>query len=311
MPKLSQMTPAFDKIKPGLIRDFKHYHEQSWKIVQPLFDTPEGREQLFPRGAGRGRNRVTNALSTVVRYCNRSASRYATDADRAKLPPDLDWAKMDADAIKYADDQVAAFVYKLLRKVGDLNNANVLDADASRFEFRIIGELQGHKISVSQNRVLNCSPLGTLYHQWPAKIYVDGKFTPEAAYKGLMKIAPEEKAPPAPTKMDLEWIVSKGQRDIEKERDRMWQSKRTDDHSAHLVNYSAAELWAKKAEPAFINAMRDAVAQTLGVEIPGKASKAGIMRAISAAIVTGPASKIDKAKTAIELEKAMKAVPAF
>lgn len=36
-----------------------------------------------------------------------------------------------------------------------------------------------------QDRIFNVISKGTLYNQWPARIYIDGKRISEAAYKRL------------------------------------------------------------------------------------------------------------------------------
>lgn len=49
----------------------------------------------------------------------------------------------------------------------------------------IHGRLGTRKVRVQQDTIVKRSKHGQIYFQWPARIYVDGKFTPEAAYKAL------------------------------------------------------------------------------------------------------------------------------
>jgi hypothetical protein len=51
--------------------------------------------------------------------------------------------------------------------------------------FRIVGIKNDRSICIEQDRIVNVSPKGTLFNQFPARIYVNGKFTSAAAYAKL------------------------------------------------------------------------------------------------------------------------------
>ena len=50
---------------------------------------------------------------------------------------------------------------------------------------QVIANRDGQKIVLDQQRVLKFSSKGKMFHQFPARIYVDGKFYPEAVYKEM------------------------------------------------------------------------------------------------------------------------------
>lgn len=89
-----------------------------------------------------------------------------------------------AAAEKYADMVEESMKDKIMVKAGDLQNPQVQALNG--FTFVITGEYNGQKVSIEQTMILNVSSLGTLFNQFPARIYVDGKFKSEAAYKKMM-----------------------------------------------------------------------------------------------------------------------------
>jgi hypothetical protein len=90
-------------------------------------------------------------------------------------------------AYEYAEAQVAAFTSKLEGKLGDLENVKLVDLNLGMFTFKITGIYSGRKVVVEQQVVFKVSNLGNPFCQWPARIYVDGKFHSEKAFKELPK----------------------------------------------------------------------------------------------------------------------------
>ncbi len=80
-----------------------------------------------------------------------------------------------------AEGAVADYTAKLVRKLGDNGNWQV--ARVGNGSFTITGEVNGHKVAVEQQVVFKISSKGTPFNQFPARIYVDGKFTPEKEYE--------------------------------------------------------------------------------------------------------------------------------
>ena len=90
---------------------------------------------------------------------------------------------IEDQAKAYADATVEAWHEKITGKVQDLEGATVHHLDGNRF--LITGTRDGKRIKIEQDMIINFSGKGTAYNQFPARIYVDGKFTSEAAYKKL------------------------------------------------------------------------------------------------------------------------------
>lgn len=81
---------------------------------------------------------------------------------------------------QYADDAVAGNIAKLVQKLGDLDNCELTFGGLG--DFGLKGTKGDHKVVVEQQTVFKVSKNGQLFNQWPARIYVDGKFTSAADY---------------------------------------------------------------------------------------------------------------------------------
>ena len=84
-------------------------------------------------------------------------------------------------AKRYAEDQCLAWFEKLNRKL--VNVTDMTMTRLSRNEYYFVAKLGDKKIAINQQRILKCSPKGKMFHQFPARIYVDGKFYSEANFK--------------------------------------------------------------------------------------------------------------------------------
>lgn len=117
---------------------------------------------------------------------NKEASQFAK-FDGSRLSSKViginhDW--LAKSAANYGTATVDSFVAKLTKKLGCLIDVEVRRANASG-SFVITGKLGDRIIRVEQQQVFKISTHGTPFHQWPARIYVDSKFTPEASFKKL------------------------------------------------------------------------------------------------------------------------------
>lgn len=91
--------------------------------------------------------------------------------------------RLDQYAADYADRVVASWRAKIYDKVGRIESASVERLNG--FAFDVVGTYKGHRVLLEQQMILNVSGKGTLYNQFPARIYVDGKFTPATAFKTM------------------------------------------------------------------------------------------------------------------------------
>ncbi len=83
-------------------------------------------------------------------------------------------------AEKYGEHAALDWFHKTGAKLGELEDATLLGASGG--DVSVNGLRAGRQVSMQQQRILKASPKGKLFHQFPARIYVDGKFTPEADY---------------------------------------------------------------------------------------------------------------------------------
>lgn len=85
------------------------------------------------------------------------------------------------EAKQIAEDSVLGFVAKLISKVGDIKMTDLQFRGGADFTIR--AEANGHDVCIEQQTVYKMTQSWSLYCQFPARIYVDGKFTPAAKFK--------------------------------------------------------------------------------------------------------------------------------
>jgi hypothetical protein len=86
-------------------------------------------------------------------------------------------------AAALADQWATEVLNKVDAKVGELADANVLYAGSANFV--ITGTKNGRGVRIDQQQIINCSSKGTLFNQYPSRIYVDGKFTPASKFAAI------------------------------------------------------------------------------------------------------------------------------
>jgi len=94
--------------------------------------------------------------------------------------------KLDRNAEAYAEAATLQWHTKMMEKLGDLDEVEVPHLNDGYI--LITGKRDGHTVRIEQQVIINWSTQGTPFNQWPARIYVDGKFTPEREYKKLIGI---------------------------------------------------------------------------------------------------------------------------
>jgi hypothetical protein len=110
-----------------------------------------------------------------------TASKYDPMVGFDSYEYSIDEAKLAKVADEYGRNLVLAWYAKIMAKTEGL--ANVEIAYVSGTGYVIKGEKAGRKVSIEQSMIMNVSSRGTLFNQFPARIYVDGKFTSEAKFK--------------------------------------------------------------------------------------------------------------------------------
>lgn len=114
----------------------------------------------------------------------RLAREIAAQVEIVDAIPVLDDAKMEEYANREVDEMFAAIKVKMLEKAGEIESPKV--EDLSHYQFAITGQMKGRTVRIEQDIIINRSANGKAFNQFPARIYVDGKFTSEADYKTMM-----------------------------------------------------------------------------------------------------------------------------
>ncbi|CAB4122529.1 hypothetical protein UFOVP32_33 [uncultured Caudovirales phage] len=95
----------------------------------------------------------------------------------------IDDGKLAKAAADYAETAVAQWLAKIESKLGDLEGTEIQNFGGCRYT--ITGDRAGKRVAIEQDVIIKSSTKGLLFNQFPARIYVDGKFTSEAKYKAM------------------------------------------------------------------------------------------------------------------------------
>ncbi len=98
----------------------------------------------------------------------------------------IDETKLRSNAKRYGEQVSLEWYNKLREKLGELENVTVSPPNRGG-DIVVTGEHKDNKVYIDQQRIFNVSPLGTPFHQFPARIYVNGEFIGEALYKKVVR----------------------------------------------------------------------------------------------------------------------------
>lgn len=97
----------------------------------------------------------------------------------------FEWELNEEALARFADKQaglvIEAWQAKIQEKLGELEDGQV--QDVTNHQYRITGKRDGAEVRIEQSMIINVSGKGKLFNQFPARIYVDGKFMSAAKYK--------------------------------------------------------------------------------------------------------------------------------
>lgn len=165
------LTTAMTAYKPRLIEAFKD-------CVRRMFDVMQG--EFGHTMANIANSRRYASWSETVRPC---CTAVRTGDLRGTVIYAIGEDQLARRAEVYADATMAAWFGKITGKLGELEHAEVTHLTNARFN--ICGTKNGRQIRIDQDMILNVSPKGKLFNQFPARIYCDGKFISEANFKKL------------------------------------------------------------------------------------------------------------------------------
>jgi len=93
-------------------------------------------------------------------------------------------ARLEKNAKEYGERVALEWCSKMRSKLGMLKDVTVSEPNNTG-KVTIKGKHEEDSVLIEQQRIINISKLGTLFHQFPAHIYVNRKFVSEAKYKGI------------------------------------------------------------------------------------------------------------------------------
>lgn len=104
----------------------------------------------------------------------------SADGDRINSNQFIDDAKLARFAAQQADACITSWSQKISGKLGDLEDATINRLNG--YTYSISGHRGGRAVTIEQQLIVKSSSKGTVFNQFPARIYVEGKFTPEKKY---------------------------------------------------------------------------------------------------------------------------------
>ena len=110
--------------------------------------------------------------SLVAQYVTRTDGVCSINEDR-----------LAQGAAAYAEAATTEWQAKIESKLGNLELAEVRNQRGALFV--IVGRRNGHSVAIEQDMIVKFSTRGLLFNQFPARIYVDGKFTAEKKYHAM------------------------------------------------------------------------------------------------------------------------------
>lgn len=167
------MTPiqaALDTLRPQLAADFEERARNVFAAVVKEFG---------PALRGIYNSSWVHSFNVFLR----DSVDYAGTS--AYSPAFLNEEKLKAVADRKAHLSAQAWREKIEAKLQDVTNVEIISHHGCRFS--ISGERNGHKVFIEQDMIVNVSSRGTLFNQFPARLYLDGKKVSEKAYKDFFK----------------------------------------------------------------------------------------------------------------------------
>lgn len=103
----------------------------------------------------------------------------------------IDEERLIKKTAKQAEEMALAWAEKIIGKMGTMDT--VTAPYLSGNSFTVTGTRGGKNVRIEQNMIINVSPRGTVFNQFPSRIYVGGKLMSAKAYE-TMFAAKKEKA---------------------------------------------------------------------------------------------------------------------
>jgi len=177
------LNNALDALRPAIATEYKEW-------VTKVFFSMTARFGADLKNVYNSRSDSRTFSCVVARNVDHlEVEKMWVDAETKTFHPQklayfLNPTRLEKNAQEYAQAQVDSWRAKIQGKMGELESAKV-EWFSQSGQFTITGVKNGRAIAIHQTRIMKTSSRGLLFHQFPARIYVDGKFTSEAAYKKM------------------------------------------------------------------------------------------------------------------------------
>ena len=164
------MQAQIPQIKADLIEQVRRIYAYRLSLA------PEG----IPAHPGAWDNGALVITETLRPVCDvEKAAIPGAHLPKAKLIG-INEAKLEAYAQAQAEAAAVEWEAKINAKLGTVESVEVIHGRGPNFQIRAVRA--GQRVTLDQQRTLNVSPKGRLFNQFPARLYVDGKFKSQAAY---------------------------------------------------------------------------------------------------------------------------------
>jgi len=177
---VDSLKRAMLKYAPQLARDYREFVRRTLAVMQ--------------KDLGRGLKGVLSSWKWARTYQSiRGNVSKKSPAGKASFRPDeydkipvtINTQALEKNAKEYGGRVALEWYNKMLSKLGPLKNVKVVMA--SHGDIMVTGKYKDNDVRIDQQRIINVSSRGTLFHQFPSRIYVNGKFMSEVNYKKYIR----------------------------------------------------------------------------------------------------------------------------
>ncbi len=172
-----ELRAQFMAQAPALARAYDRHIRAEFARTLEKF----GIDGVIPADLFPNERRLTDAQKDAQALVHSVISRHANLVKAPVRGYVMDEAELARRAEKYGEEAALQWFYKTNRKLGQLTSATLHRDDNG--EVLVSGEKDGCKVVLRQQVVTKWAPVRReVFHQFPALLYLDGKFTPEADY---------------------------------------------------------------------------------------------------------------------------------
>jgi len=180
------LLSRLDTVKAGIVeRIVSDYNRAAARLavtrtVRVWNAEKQDMESLTVSGWGFDYNNWNRTESDLSKF---AAHVYGTHVYGSVYTNEIDMAKVEAEAQAEAEATCLAWYKKLVCKLGEVESATLHYSGIGSYCLTVTKAGFADSIRIDQQIVWKVSSRGGWFAQFPARIYVGGKFTPEAKFK--------------------------------------------------------------------------------------------------------------------------------